>query len=251
MLLGDTAAGKSCLTKQFLTGKFDPIHKPTIALDFHQSCILVGRTQLWLNMWNISEGENTNSRDIRSTHFRGLDGVLIVCDVTQPSLLERIAFWLKVVDEKTAVKGYAARVPVLIMVNKIDCIGESPEISFDHSQLDNICKGGQALGWFATSAKTGMNVEACIKELVRIVLSTPGPRTPTLAKAFPEKDLKSLYADIERLCTPLTTRNTPPSNRSSSKRVKFAAAAAMLNEPEPNEGHKNVERENGCRCVVS
>ncbi len=249
MLLGDTAAGKSCLTNQFLTGRFDPMHKPTVTVDFHQSCVLVGRTQLWLNMWNMSEGENRNNRNVGSTHFRGLDGVLIVCDVTKPSLLERIAYWLKVVDENTA-KDYKTPVPVLIMVNKIDCLGEPPEISLDHSQLDKFCKGGRALGWFATSAKTGMNVEACIKELVRIVLSNPGPCTSPLAKAIPEKDLKSLSAEIERLHTSLTARNTPPSSKSTTQRVnKFEAA--MLNESEPNKGHHHTERGYGCRCVVS
>ncbi len=28
MFWGDTGSGKSCLTKQFLTGRFDPMHKP-------------------------------------------------------------------------------------------------------------------------------------------------------------------------------------------------------------------------------
>ncbi len=251
MFLGDTAAGKSCLTKQFLKGRFDPTHKPTVAVDFHQSCVLVGRTQLWLNMWSMSEGENKNNhRDVNSTHFRGLDGVLIVCDVSQPSLLERIAYWLKVVDEKTAKQGYEAPVPVLIMVNKIDCLEESPEISLDCCQLDKFCKGGRASGWFATSAKTGMNVETCIKELVQISLSTPGPRTPPLAESISEKDLKSFSADIARLHTPLTTRNPPPRSKKNSSQIN-ELEAAMINEPEPNEGHHHAERGDGCRCVVS
>ncbi len=248
MLLGDTAAGKSCLTNQFLTGRFDPTHKPTIAVEFHQSCVLVGRTQLWLNIWNLSGGDNKNIPDVGSTHFRGLDGVLIVCDVTKPSLLERIAYWLKVVDENTA-KDYKTPVPVLIMVNKIDCLGERPEISLDHSQLDKFCNGGRALGWFATSAKTGMNVEACVNELTRIVLSNPGPCISPLAKAIPEKDLKSLSVEIERLHTSLSARNPPSSIENSMQRVnKFETAT--LKESEPNKGH-HAERGHGCRCIIS
>ncbi len=208
----------------------------------------------------MSEGrENKNIHrgvNCYSTHFRGLDGVLIVCDASQPSLLERIKYWLKVVDEKT---GYnETPVPVLIMVNKIDCLYESTEVSLDRRQLDKLCNGGggRTLDWFATSAKTGMNVEACIKELVRITLSTPGRlknKSPPLAESISENDLKSLSEDIARLRKPFTiTKNPSPRSKKNNSQVNKHEAAAVFNvPPESNEVHHRDERVGGCKCVLS
>jgi GTPase SAR1 family protein len=42
LLLGDSATGKSAVTQRFVNGKFDPEHKPTVAVDFSQTTVTVG-----------------------------------------------------------------------------------------------------------------------------------------------------------------------------------------------------------------
>jgi hypothetical protein len=47
------------------------------------------------------------------------------------------------------------------------------QVNFHKSQLEKLCKKCRVDAWFATSAKSGANVELAIKEVVRLALTGP------------------------------------------------------------------------------
>lgn len=47
------------------------------------------------------------------------------------------------------------------------------QVNFHKSQLEKLCKKCHVDAWFATSAKSGANVELAIKEVVRLALTGP------------------------------------------------------------------------------
>ena len=52
ILLGDTAVGKSCITAQFVQGKFFPSTKTTIGCDYAVKRMTIGGRVVKLELWD-------------------------------------------------------------------------------------------------------------------------------------------------------------------------------------------------------
>jgi hypothetical protein len=57
------------------------------------------------------------------------------------------------------------------LCNAMKC--NAMQVNFHKSQLEKLCKKCHVDAWFATSAKSGANVELAIKEVVRLALTGP------------------------------------------------------------------------------
>ncbi|MEE9341050.1 MAG: hypothetical protein V3V21_05240, partial [Thermoplasmata archaeon] len=95
------------------------------------------------------------------SHFKGMQGVLAVCDVTRNETLRGLEGW------KSSIFHATGKVPVCIVANKTDL-----EDQFDLDRKD-VAKYSRRIGspFIFTSAKTGMNVERGFHELAQWILS--------------------------------------------------------------------------------
>ncbi|KAG5183257.1 P-loop containing nucleoside triphosphate hydrolase protein [Tribonema minus] len=148
LLLGDSATGKTAVTQRFASNRFDPAHKPTVAVDFSQTSITVGTQMVRLALWNLAE-KKEGTQQVNGNHFQGVHGAFIVVDITQPHTVAKMLQWKALIDETVA------------------------QVQFSKATLDRLCEKYQVDSWFATSAKTNVNIELAMKQMVLSVLSGP------------------------------------------------------------------------------
>ncbi|CAM9502947.1 unnamed protein product [Chrysoparadoxa australica] len=199
MLLGESATGKTCITKQFISKKFDPVHRPTVAVDFNQTSLTVGAQVVRLALWNLAQNKDGN---LSANPFRGLHGAFVVVDISQPHTIASLPKWIKIINSKLASVGEPP-VPVGVLVNKMDRIDEE-HISFNRNITEKLCKKHGYMGWFATSAKDGSNVEFAFKEMLIKILQGPH------RLVIDSRDIQSLGEDVEGIKVEKCSPRTPP-----------------------------------------
>eukprot|EP00611_Tribonema_gayanum_P006854 TRINITY_DN1619_c0_g1_i1.p1 TRINITY_DN1619_c0_g1~~TRINITY_DN1619_c0_g1_i1.p1 ORF type:complete len:172 (-),score=37.34 TRINITY_DN1619_c0_g1_i1:664-1179(-) len=101
LLLGDSATGKTAVTQRFASNRFDPAHKPTVAVDFSQTSITVGTQMVRLALWNLAE-KKEGTQQVNGNHFQGVHGAFIVVDITQPHTVAKMLQWKALIDETVA-----------------------------------------------------------------------------------------------------------------------------------------------------
>ena len=164
-LIGDAAVGKTSLIRKFVLDQFDDKYAKTIGAkvskkEIHLALPKGRHMRVDMMIWDVM-GERNIAELYLQAHFKGMQGILAVADVTR-------ADTLKSIDEWTAsVREVAGEVPVYVLVNKIDL-----EDEFD-MELADVSKYSRGLGspFTFTSAKTGKNVEKAFIELADWILS--------------------------------------------------------------------------------
>jgi small GTP-binding protein len=154
-LLGDWATGKTSLIRRFVMNTFDDKYIQTIGTKVSKKIVKfqIGDDQVTVNLiiWDL-----LGQREFHRVHkeaYRGVDGAMLVCDVTREETLKSIQeYWYPSLTE------VAENVPVVLIGNKCDLKNEAV------FWLDDIKHVGRALGMsdgmcHLTSAKTGEQVE--------------------------------------------------------------------------------------------
>ena len=110
-----------------------------------------------LNLWDIMGSKGL--RDLRrETYFRGVHGILAVCDATRPETLPVLEDW------RQTVFRVAGSVPTYVLANKAD-----QERAISQQTLNMFCEGWGS-PFLYTSAKTGESVEEAFAGLTKAVL---------------------------------------------------------------------------------
>jgi small GTP-binding protein len=105
------------------------------------------KMELTLMIWDLM-GQKEYQFLHKST-YKGTDGAIIVCDFTRKDTLDNIPEWV------TNLFNITGNIPIVIIGNKNDLNGRKKFSFEDISGLAKVCKATA----FATSAKTGENVE--------------------------------------------------------------------------------------------
>lgn len=157
-LLGDFAVGKTSLIRRFIEGVFEDKYLSTIGTKVSRKSLTIDDIALTLLIWDLAGGEKFSR--VMHSYYRGASGAILVCDVTR-------------VETMTIVEQYASDfccinpgVPFIIVGNKVDLVEQR---TVPDAQLDEIAAQLNA-PWFASSAKTGVNVETVFQTLGRRVL---------------------------------------------------------------------------------
>ena len=159
VLLGDPAVGKTSLIKKYVQDVFDDrylntigakVMKKNLGVHNHETGEIV---DLKLILWDIAGQESFAT--VKKAYYRGASGALVACDSTRRETMEHIHHWIENLFDVSGV------VPLIIIVNKSDL---EKEAAFT---LDDVRKEFQPYEApvFATSAKTGFNVEMVFHEL--------------------------------------------------------------------------------------
>ncbi|MFQ6060387.1 MAG: Rab family GTPase [Thermoplasmata archaeon] len=163
-LIGDPEVGKTSLIRRFVLDQFDDRYVRTIGAKVSKKEISLPlskskRLSVDMMIWDIL-GEKDIADLYIESHFKGMQGVLAVCDVTRNGTLSSINGWT------SSVFHVAGKVPTYILVNKADLEGQ-----FEIEKSD-VRKHSKSLGspFIFTSAKTGKNVERAFYELAQRIL---------------------------------------------------------------------------------
>ena len=152
-LLGDPAVGKTSLIRRFVEDTFDEHYVSTIGTNVLSKLVNLyipttgETTRIKLMIWDIA-GQKSIS-DIHASYYHGVEGALIVCDITRRDTLEHLPDWIYHYRKITNNADF------VVLVNKSDI---SYKKSFDAAEAKRI-SDSYSSHQFLTSAKTGDGVE--------------------------------------------------------------------------------------------
>jgi small GTP-binding protein len=158
-LLGDPAVGKTSLIQRYVLNTFDEKYLSTIGTKVSTKYIDIyipepGRNiRFKLFIWDIA-GQKTFS-DVRASYYRGAEGAIIVCDLTNHASLKNLPEWIYRFQE------VARGAPFVIVGNKSDL---RREYEVTPEELERLADG-YGVPWAVTSAKTGEEVENTFQKL--------------------------------------------------------------------------------------
>jgi Ras-related protein Rab-1A len=163
-LVGDSKVGKTSLVQRFVLDQFSDKYKKTIGTKVSKKEIILPlpgnrRMRVIMMVWDIIGDRNVAELYMQSSYM-GLQGILVVCDVTRKDTLDSIDGWISSVAE------VAGKVPIQILVNKMD-LKDSHEI--ESSEVSELSESYASDPVF-TSAKTGENVERAFEELAQRII---------------------------------------------------------------------------------
>jgi Ras-related protein Rab-8A len=182
ILLGESGVGKTCMLSTFTEGIFSPNFITTIGIDYHMKTVECSGKRIKLQIWDTAGQERF--RTITPAYYRGVVGVLLVYDITDPDSFKKISKWLNSIAEH-ADPG----VQKLLLGNKSDLEDQRKVAVSEGQQLAN----SEKIGFLETSAKTNTNIDKAFMEIARLVLE----RFPDQVQQKPSDNIQ-LPSDISQ-----------------------------------------------------
>lgn len=159
LVVGEVGTGKTSLVRQYVHHTFTNNYKSTIGVDFALKLIKWDdKTQIRLQLWDIAGQERFGN--MTRVYYKEAVGAVVVYDANRMPTKEAVKKWKNDIDNKVTLKDQP--IPCILLANKEDLLqGE-----LDKKAMDAFCAENGFEGWWATSAKTGKNVEKAIHQLV-------------------------------------------------------------------------------------
>ena len=148
LFLGDTSVGKTSLLIRYTDNKFEEDSLPTVGVDVRNKYLSLEKKKIRLDIWDSAGQERF--KNLTKNYFRGANGIIFVCDITNKNTFEILKEWLNEVQNDVS-----KETEMIIVGNKID-LNEKREINFE--LMENLGKKNN-IEVFETSAKTGEGVE--------------------------------------------------------------------------------------------
>ncbi len=149
ILTGSFGVGKTSLFNQFIHQKFNDKYLTTIGVKVNKKDISVSGQKLSLLLWDVA-GEVTQDK-VPTSYFLGTSGVIYVVDLSRPVTFNNLESDVKFIRE------LLPDCVLMIVANKKDLISDD--------KLQEMASSSPLKWDFATSAKTGENVESLFESL--------------------------------------------------------------------------------------
>lgn len=167
--IGNFAVGKTSLIRRFVESKFSDNYLSTVGVKISRKIIDLqephhNKTDLKLQflIWDI-EGK-TKFKGIAPSYLQGAKGAIVVADVTRQetilNLQEHIDLFFSVNPKKTK---------IIVAFNKSDLV--EPERLKSIIDPNQIMKDERIIATYATSAKTGNNVDEIFYKLAKNIIA--------------------------------------------------------------------------------
>jgi len=163
VVCGDPEVGKTSTILSFTDKAFKRTYIPTIGVNITEKSLYYDRDLIQFTIWDIAGQEKFG---IMRTHFyKGLEGLLVIFDLTRPETLENAAGWYKDV-----LKSSFGQWPDFsaLLGNKSDLVDERKISEKEAREV------AESLGieYVETSALTGENVEQVFYKLAEILVKS-------------------------------------------------------------------------------
>jgi len=157
LIIGDVCTGKTSVIQRYVYKNFDVTHKATIGVDFALKTVRVDQEVLNVQLWDIAGQERFIG--LTTAYYKHAVAAMVVFDVTNEKSLLNAVSWKADVDKKVFLPN-GESIPVVLFANKWDLIQEdgSARVLSD-AGLEAFCRKHKFVGWFSTSAKTGLNIK--------------------------------------------------------------------------------------------
>jgi small GTP-binding protein len=243
-LLGDGAVGKTSLIARYVMNEFDEKYIQTIGTRISKKEVVVetidDRYSINLIIWDILGQKEY--RGVQFNAFKGVEGAIMVCDVTRPETLTSLEeYWIPSLLKVTG------DIPMIFFANKCDLIDKN-KAQIITAELEKIANAhqhkrieGKFKNAFLTSAKTGENVEVGFKHIVACLMLLEDeekidPRTfiiDSLLRSIEamEIDTSTLHGALDAIMVDFTTSFGSESTAMDILREAFKEANLTLKEP--------------------
>ncbi|ELR16841.1 GTPbinding protein YPTC5, putative [Acanthamoeba castellanii str. Neff] len=166
VVIGDSGVGKTSLMHQYVNKQFAYSYKATIGADFLMKDVVVDDQVVTLQIWDTAGQERFFS--LGAGFYRGVDGCVLVYDVTNPKSFENLTNWRKELLHKIGGPKLDKLPPFVVIGNKIDLaeqrlVPEAMAIAW--------CQAHGSVTHYEGSAKDAINVEQAFKALVKEALA--------------------------------------------------------------------------------
>lgn len=158
LLIGDSGVGKTCLLLRYVNDSYSSSFITTIGIDFKIKYIQLDGKRIKLQIWDTAGQERF--RTTTTSYFRGTQGVCIVIDLTDKNSFISAYNWLAQLQMHAD-----AAVNIVLIANKIDCVGQCVVNPEDLTTFFNHC----GIPCFIASAKDDVNVEIAFLTLATMV----------------------------------------------------------------------------------
>ena len=126
LFLGDTSVGKTSLLIRYTDNKFDADSLPTLGVDVRYKYLCLEKKKIRLDIWDSAGQERF--KNLTKNYFRGANGIIFVCDITNKNTFEILKEWLNEVQNDVS-----KETEMIIVGNKID-LNEKREVNFQISE---------------------------------------------------------------------------------------------------------------------
>lgn len=168
LIIGESNVGKTSILQRFIDNSFEKSFSTTIGIDFRSKTIHVDKQEIELQIWDTAGQERFFS--ITKSYYRGSDGIFLTFDLTSEDSFKALPKWISEVKEKLDEK-----VPIFLLGNKKDLLDDLEIDTLNTTKsIKKISKELQ-VPWYATSAKSGENIEEIFTDMARIILKNKQP----------------------------------------------------------------------------
>ena len=154
---GESRVGKTCIINQYANETFNPSEESSYAPSISEKAIEINSEDVLLKLWDTAGQERYMS--LTKQYFWGLDGILLVYDVTAIESFEKIQFWVDTIKGEIDI----ATVNINLAANKVD---KKEQRKITKVQGEELAKK-LGVDYFEVSAKTGQNINAIFQDLAR------------------------------------------------------------------------------------
>ena len=159
LIVGDASVGKTSLTLRYISGFFLEDLKLTIGVDFYSKTLEYDNNKVKLQIWDF--GGEERFRFLLSQYCRGANGALYLFDITNPSSLDHLSDWIKII------RKYSGDIPVVLIGSKLD-LRDIRQVKEDDGAL--AAKKYDLASFIELSSKTGENVEKAFNKITELLM---------------------------------------------------------------------------------
>ncbi len=163
VVCGDPEVGKTSSILTFTDKAFKRIYIPTIGVNITEKSLYYDRDLIQFTIWDIAGQEKFGT--MRRHFYSGVEGLLVIFDLTRPETLRSATAWYKDVLKSSFGKWpmYAA-----LLGNKSDLVDERMIPESDAKEL------AESIGvqYIETSALTGENIEQVFYKMAELLVKS-------------------------------------------------------------------------------
>lgn len=168
-LLGDFGVGKTSLIRRFVENAYDDRYLSTLGVKVSKKSFVIKdmkkkpffKANLTLLIWDLVGQKGFHST--QTSAYQGTNGAFVVCDLSRPDTIDSLEWWI------SSLYNITKPIPLVFLANKVDLTEESVPLELNR-KLDAIANKYKA-DFFATSAKTGKNVETAFQTIGKVLTS--------------------------------------------------------------------------------